>query len=586
MISTSQRWLSGTALSASLAIGLGAFTLLLPAAARADQQTVKLIQLLIQKGILSPNQAKDLLKESGAPSGGHHRGGQAEGADNEPPVTTGQIRVTYVPAFIRKQIADEVRAQVMNEAQEEGWAQPDALPEWTKRIKIYGDMRMRYEGDFFDKGNYPQFVNFNNINNGNPFDIAGYLYNGGQSNPPYLNTTENRNRFRLRARLGFQADIDDWVKADFRIGTGQDDSPVTGNQTLGVESGLASGDFAKPALWLDRAFFTLTPLKELTLYAGRMNNPFLPSDLMFSQDLGFDGFAADYSQPVGGGVTVFGNAGAFPLFNTAFDFSTNSDVKYSSHDAYLAALQAGAKWDINQQYHATLGIGIFNFLGTQGAVSSPCVEQANAQFYCNTDATRAPFVQFGNTLFAIRNLRGTPPTGGIYPPDPQYYGLASRFNVLDIHPRFEIDTWDPIDIAIEGQFIKNLAYDRSAILTHGPTEALLPPGPVNNLGNNGIYQGGDTGYEAKVTVGELIIKQRLDWNAFLAYRYLESDATLDSLDDSDFHLGGTNARGFLLGGSLGIARNTWLTLRYLSSQVVSGPQYGVNSVYVDLNTKF
>jgi hypothetical protein len=94
MISTAQRWLSGTALSASLALGLGAFTLLLPGAARADQQTVKLIQLLIQKGILSPNQAKDLLKESGAPGGGHHAG---MAMDNEPPVTTGRSFASRSP---------------------------------------------------------------------------------------------------------------------------------------------------------------------------------------------------------------------------------------------------------------------------------------------------------------------------------------------------------------------------------------------------------------------------------------------------------------------------------------------------------
>jgi hypothetical protein len=581
-------WLTGTAVSATLAIGFAATTLLLPAPARADQQTVKLIQLLIQKGILSPNQAKDLLKESGgAPAAGgrHHAAAPVEGEEGEPPATTGQIRVTYVPQFIRKQIADEVRAQVMDQAQEEGWAQPDALPEWTKRIKIYGDMRVRYEGDFFDKGNYNQFVNFNGINNGSPFDANSYGINGGtQANPPFLNTTENRNQFRLRARLGFDIDIDDWVKADIRFGTGQNDSPVTANQTLGVgnSASLAAGDFAKPALWLDRGYIALTPFRDLTAYAGRMYNPFLPSDLMFAQDLGFDGFAVDYGRSFGP-VSFFANSGAFPLFNTAFDFSTNSDVKYSSTDAYMAALQAGATWHINPQYSAMLGVGIFDYLGTQGAVSSPCYVQPAAQYYCSTDDTRAPFVQFGNTLYAIRNIvpnNGTT-TNSI---NPQYYGLASRFDVLNIHPRFDILTWHPIDVEFDGEFIKNLAYNRSEILTHGPTNG--PVGAVNNLGNNGVYQGGDTGYEAKVTLGHLMIEQRLDWNAFLAYRYLESDATLDAIADSDFHLGGTNAQGYLVGASLGIARNTWLTLRYLSAKTIEGEPFGVSSVYVDLNARF
>jgi hypothetical protein len=587
MTKTSTRWLSGTALSATLAASLATGTLLVPRAAQADEQTVKLIQLLIQKGILSPGQAKDLLKET-APGKAHaHAAAPVEGLvpESEVPTTSGQIRVTYVPQFIRKQIADEVRAQVMDQAQQEGWAQPDALPEWTKRFKLYGDLRMRYEGDFYNNNNYNQFVNFNSINNGSAFDATSYAA-GTAAPPPFLNTTEDRNRFRLRARIGVEADIDDWVTANIRIGTGQDDGPVSPNETLGNANAAngASGDFAKPSLWLDRAYFKLTPLPNLEVYAGRMNNPFLPSDLMFYPELGFDGFAAKYAHTVLPGVTLFGTVGAFPLFNTAFDFSTNSDVKYSSTDSYMTALQAGVRWDITSQYRATLGVGIFDFLGVQGSVSKPCFVQPGNAFYCNTDDTKAPFLQFGNTVYAIRDIQ--PETGltSANSPDPEYYGLASRFNVLDVHPRFDILTWHPIDVALEAEYIKNLAYNRSEILNHGPTTG--PVGPQNNLGNNGYYQGGDTGWMVKVALGQLEIQKRWDWSAFVSYRYLESDATLDAIDDSDFHLGGTNARGYLLGTSVGIARNTWLQLRYLSSQTVSGEPYGVSSIYLDLNSRF
>ena len=575
------RLLSRTALTTTLAAAMLAGAALVPQAAHADEQTVKLIQLLIQKGILSPNQAKDLLKETAAPKG-HAKTApvplEAEGA-TAPAAAPGQIRVTYVPQFIRKQIADEVRAQVMSEAQQEGWAQPNALPEWTQRFKLYGDLRMRYEADLFDKGNYNQFLNFNNINSGSGFDAQDYGQGTfAQSNPGFLNSTTDRNQFRVRARLGTEIYIDDWISGDFRIATGSNSGPVSENQTLG-----GTGDFSKYSIWLDRAALFLDPLPGLQIWLGRTPNPFLPSDLMFYADLNFDGVAFKYNRDIGGGFNVFGTAGAFPLFNTAFDFSTNSETKYSSTDAYMTGLQAGVSWQFRPDIKATLGAGIFDFLGVQGAVSAPCAAQPATQFYCSTDDTRAPFVQFGNTLYAIRNI--VPSNGSTATsPNPQYYGLASRFDVLDIHPRFDILTWHPIDVEFDGEFTKNLAYDRSAIVNHGPANG--PVGPVNNLGNGGIYQGGDTGYEAKVTLGHLIIEQRLDWSAFLAYRYLETDATLDALADSDFHLGGTNAKGYLVGASLGIARNTWLTLRYLSANQVSGPQYGVSSVYVDLNARF
>ena len=331
----------------------------LAAPARADEQTVKLIQLLIQKGILSPGQAKDLLRETGAGAHGRAKPAPPQAAIEEaPPATSGQIRVTYVPQFIRKQIADEVRAQVMDQAQTEGWAAPDALPEWTKRIKLFGDIRVRAEDDGFDSNNYNQFINFNSINNGGGFDFNSYAQHN-VANPPFLNTTEDRERFRLRARFGLQADIDDWVQAVIRVGTGQDDGPVSPNQTLGTGTATlgAAGDFAKPELWLDQGYLKFTPLPELTVVAGRAPSQFLPSDLMFYPELQFDGFAAKGSEDFGN-VTVFGTIGAFPLFDTAFDFSTNSDIKYSSTNSYLTALQAGAAWQVRPNLKATLGVGI------------------------------------------------------------------------------------------------------------------------------------------------------------------------------------------------------------------------------------
>ena len=579
MKTMSSRWLACTALT-------GCFALAAMAPARADEQTVKLIQLLIQKGILSSGQAKDLLRESAPAPKSHAKKPAPELTDDEaPPAPSSQIRVTYVPQFIRKQIADQVRAQVMDQAQTEGWAAPDALPEWTKRIKLTGDLRVRAEDDMFDSNNYNQFINFNSINNGSAFDANSYANGtGSQANPPFLNTTQDRERFRLRARFGLEAQIDDWVQAIIRVGTGQDDGPVSPNETLGTGNSAfgASGDFAKPALWLDRGYFKLTPLPQVTIYAGREPNPFLPSDLMFYPELGFDGFAAKGQQSFGN-FTIFGTVGAFPLFNTAFDFSTNSDVKYSSTNSYLAALQAGASWQITPELKAIIGVGIFDFLGVQGAVSSPCAVQSASQFYCSTDSTRAPFGQFGNTLYAIRDI--IPVTGNpLTSPDPQYYGLASRFNVLDIHPRVDITTYHPIDVSLEGQFIKNLAYNSNEILAHGPTDG--PVGPVNNIGSNSHYQGGDTGYMVKATLGALEINKLWDWNAFVTYRYLQTDATLDAIADSDFHFGGTNAQGYILGGSLGIARNTWLQLRYFSAEAISGPHYGTQQIFLDLNSRF
>jgi hypothetical protein len=91
---------------------------------------------------------------------------------------------------------------------------------------------------------------------------------------------------------------------------------------------------------------------------------------------------------------------------------------------------------------------------------------------------------------------------------------------------------------------------------------------------------------AKVTVGNLQIHKLWDWNASVAYRYLETDSTLDSIADADFHQGGTNAQGYILTGGLGIANNTWLSLRYLSAEAISGPHDGTQTVQFDLLSSF
>ena len=500
-------------------------------------------------------------------------------ADEAPPTQKqGEIRVTYVPQFVRKQIADEVRSEVMNETQQEGWAAPNALPEWTKRFQLYGDLRARYERDSFDKNNYNQFVNFASINNGSAFDANNYGAGSlTQGNPPFLNTTEDRDRARVRARIGVKAFIDDGLTADIRISTGSDQGPVTPNQTLGQP-----GDFGKYAVYIDRANFAYTGVPGLSLYAGRFNDPFFATDLIFYSELGFDGVAGSYEHAITDTTSAFVTGGAFPVLNSAFDFSTNSDVKFGSDNAYMLAVQGGGQWRARPDLLAKLGVGFFDFTGLQGAVSRPCEPQLAGAYYCDTDNTRFPFQQFGNTVYAIRSIVNTP--NAVNPVNPQYYGLASKFSVLEVHPRVEITSYHPVDVMLEGEYLKNLAFNRDAILAHGPSQG--PIGPVNNLGNNGYYQGGDTGWMVKGTVGNLVVHNRWDWNLTAAYKYLESDATLDSINDADFHLGGTNAQGYILTGSLGLAKDTMLSLRWFSAQQVSGPKYGNDVLQLDLQSSF
>jgi hypothetical protein len=61
---------------------------------------------------------------------------------------------------------------------------------------------------------------------------------------------------------------------------------------------------------------------------------------------------------------------------------------------------------------------------------------------------------------------------------------------------------------------------------------------------------------------------------------------MDAYNDSNFHLGGTNNKGYVIGANFGLANNVWTNVRWLSSQVITGPTYDVDVLLVDLNARY
>jgi hypothetical protein len=550
-------------------------------AARLDQLTIEnqqlaaqnrmLVQLLVQNKVLSRSQAQPLLRTATLPPPVPYAptamAAPPPPGPAEPIPPPGTVRVAYVPQFVRDQIATQVRQEVLAQEQAQNYAAPNALPEWTKRVTISGDIRLRAQRDLFDQGNSPDFVNFNSINNSaNGFDTSS----NNTGLPPLLNTTQDRSLFELRARLDVAAQISDWMTADIRIGTGNSTTPVSLNQTLG-----SPGDFQKYAIYLDRAYIGMTPTSWLTIDAGRMPNPFWTTNLTFDDNVNFDGLATKFDVPLSPTVDAFLNAGAFPVFNTTFNLTTASDGvgQANSHDAYLFAAQAGAAWQANDDLAAKLGVAFFDYSNVQGKLSDPCFDPTGVGG-CDTDDTKPPFLQQGNTVFPIRDIVSNGSTDN--PATPEFFGLASRFDVLDVHGQTVLTNFHPIDIVIDGDFIKNLGFNRKAIAAEA----------VNNLGPNGAFQGGDTGYQVSLQVGYRQLEKLWDWNASVAYKYLESDATPDAFTDSDFHLGGTNAKGYILRANLGLDANSWIAASFFATNEVSGPPYGEDTAQLDLNAKF
>jgi hypothetical protein len=444
-------------------------------------------------------------------------------------------------------------------------------------------MRFRYEGVTFPKGNDPGQVNFNAINTGSPLLIGNFA--------PVFDTDQDRTLFRFRTRLGLDADLDYGITAGLRFATGDTAAPVSTNATFGSNG----GDFSKYAVWLDRAFLKFQDQNDtLNLSVGRFDNPFWQAtDLVWYSELGFDGIAAKAKYEVSPGLTPFVVAGAFPIFNTALNaaYAIETDggdsgfpSELPSTDKYLFGGQLGVNERFSPDYNLRVAAAYYDFTNVQGQVSLPC-QVASASDVCSTDLTRPSYAQNGNTYIALRNIVFVPGTVNDY----QFFGLASQFRPVVASAELDFANFNPIHVVLDGEYVRNLGFDKNAIIASGsPTN----PGPANNTGptnvpgTSGPYEGGDQGFMARLTVGDTKIQHLWDWNAHVAYKYLESDAVMDAFTDPDFGLGGTNLKGFIVGANLGIAENVSTSVRWMSANNVAGIPYAVDVLLVDLNAKF
>ena len=170
-------------------------------------------------------------------------------------------------------------------------------------------------------------------------------------------------------------------------------------------------------------------------------------------------------------------------------------------------------------------------------------------------------------------------------PQPQLFGLAYNYRLLDLKAQWDTVVADRFKLRLDGEYVRNLAYNDNKAFAAASL-------PVNNYESTSLnvtradYRSGPNGFLAKATIGEPELREKGQWNFSVAYKYLQPDAVLDAFNDPDFHLGGTNARGYVLGAAYAVARDTWVSARYLSSKEVYGPPVSIDVLQLELNARF
>lgn len=357
-----------------------------------------------------------------------------------------------------------------------------------------------------------------------------------------LNTYEDRHRARLRLRLNIAARINDDAVVKLRLATGKLDDPVSTNTTLG-------GYFDSEYFSLDRAYLDWTmPIKSqrhsVKLLAGRMKNPWLSSDLVWDSDVNFEGLAVQYTTqmyPFG----FFSTAGVFPL----------EEVELSPNDKWLYAGQIGAQYRPSEKISTKLAIAYYHFENITGKTNSSYLTSEN-------DYTQPGFQQKGNTLMDIS------PTGS--GEDTLDLALAAQFRELSLMGVADLAFWDPIHVSLMFEVVKNLGFDRKEVSRRA----------------GGDVPDADMAYQVGVEVGHRQVREFGKWSAGLYYKYVKADAVLDAFNDSDFHLGGTNAKGWVLSGNFGLAQNIWLSGKWITTDEIEGAPFATDTLQVDLNGRF
>ncbi|MEY4588276.1 MAG: hypothetical protein RL497_352 [Pseudomonadota bacterium] len=519
-------------------VGLTALFACVDVGAADAPSNIELIKMLVDKGVISVEEAKKIIA--------------AENAKQAPDTNT--LRVTHVPESVREDIAQKVRdgvkqdvtKEVISKAKSEGWGIAGAQPDWLRTLKLSGDFRLRAQHDSFGKDNAAfSVIDYQVVNEKGSRTKA--------AEKAFVNTTEDRMRLRNRLRLQLDAKINDAVDFRTRLATGNALDPVSTNQTFGNY-----GD--KQAIAVDQAFAVGNFFsKQLQVKAGRMPSPFAATDLVFDSDLAFEGIASAWTlnpkkteEPGMSGVFL---AGVFPI----------QELELTPQDKWLYAMEAGINWvqGNNNRFQAAIGYYAYdNIKGEKNELDSKL-----------TDYSAPKNMQRGNSVFNIRNS-SVPSSAD------ELFALASDFNNVDLTLVYDISAGSSRHLILTADFVKNLGYDADV---------------VSALIDKPNYAEETAGYKLDVTWGIPKPTKRGEWNVGFAYRHLERDAVMDAFADSDFLLGGTDNKGYIISGEYSVLNNTNIKVSFLSASSINpieNPQskkitdFDSDTIQLDFNLKF
>lgn len=369
------------------------------------------------------------------------------------------------------------------------------LSEWTENLKFSGDVRMRYD-------------------------------NTSGPNPAYV----DQQRFRLRLRFGALLTFKDDLEAGIRLISGPDGSPLSGNQTL-------ENNGSKKAIWIDRAYGKWSPRlgdrATLILTAGKMENPFVFTEMVMDADYTPEGFAQQLIYRFNTNHSAKLILGEFVL----------DELTASSHDPFLfgSQLRFDSQW--NRRLQTSFGVAGLMIYNASSLVT-----------------TNVPDINNGNTRTDGGSL--------VYNYNPIVGDAAVTYS-LDSFPLYR----GAFPINVFGQFIWNPAVSRE---------------------NSGWTAGTIFGKADKKGTWEISYRwERLEGDAW--YEELVSDEfggfyQSDSSRGKAGARGGTNVQGHAVRASYAVTDCLTFGVSYLRIELIdnepSDSKSRLDRIFLDTSLKF
>jgi hypothetical protein len=339
--------------------------------------------------------------------------------------------------------------------------------DWATKIKGRGDLRYRHE------------------------HIATE-YVSGSGPTAVVTDAADRDRQRIRARLGFDAQVTDNVKATLLLATGGDD-PRSSNQTLGSQS-------SRKSIGVDMAFADWAVRPGMNLVLGKQPWPFWRpgNSLFYDGDYNPEGGAFKYDRGI-----FFGSAYGWWLSE-----QYNNNPQGENSDGNVFGAQVGMK---------------FPLLGGETRVAAhyydcgACQDQSSILFNNNGN---------GNTTYT------TAATGTTR-------FLRDDFEVFELSGEMGL-TLANRPLTLWANYAVNTAAERGSV---GPV------GAVDSFVSDTL----DTAWALGVGYGRA--SNPKTWAVAAWYEYREANSLFGQFVDSDFGDGATDSEGWVLRGSYAPVRN-------------------------------